>query len=108
MFIVYLRVDGGAKPPSTEKGFLEKEIKYKKCSNKKCDNIGHLIPLSEFPIKKEAKDNRYAWCKKCFVRETRVLRDRRQRIYKEASGGKWWLFQHWMYNCSAPKRRRNR
>ena len=70
--------------------------------------MGELLPLTKFPIKKEARDNRYSWCKKCFVRETKMLRDKRQRIYKEASGGKWWLYQYWMYNQPTPKRRRNR
>ena len=86
---------------------MEKEIKYKRCSNDYCDSDGELLPLTKFPIKKEAKDNRYSWCKKCFVRETQKYRDRRQRKYKEASGGKWWFYQYWMYNSPAPKRRRN-
>lgn len=90
------------------KGILEEEIKYKRCTNKQCESMNTPLPLDKFPIKKEAKDNRYSWCKKCFVRETQGYRDKRQRIYKESAGGKWWLYQFWMYNNPIPKKRRNR
>tara|TARA_X000001388_G_scaffold39153_1_gene27619 strand:- start:2100 stop:2360 length:261 start_codon:yes stop_codon:yes gene_type:complete len=84
---------------------LKEKKKFKRCTNKHCTRANELLPLKYFPIKKEAKDGRYSWCKKCFVRETRVSRERTQRIYKEASGGKWWLYQYWMYNKPASKKR---
>ena len=76
----------------------DRNTRLKRCTNPSCNRRGQFLSFDDFPRKKESKDGRYSWCKECSINYEREKRHKILASYEKASGGKWWLFQYFLYH----------
>lgn len=48
------------------------------CGDKKCENAGKPLPLSEFPINRNRKNGHHLYCKSCCQRKVKAYRAERK------------------------------